>query len=121
LRQFDLQLAFAAPGMPRENIENQLRAVDHPAFRGFFDIALLHGRKVAVEDYQRRPVCRGFGTNFIQLAPADERGGIGGIAHLKDGSGDLRACATRQLNELCKRGARFQPTPTSKARSAFET
>jgi len=31
--------------MTRENIENQLRTVDHPAFRGFLDVSLLHGRK----------------------------------------------------------------------------
>ena len=102
LRQFHLQLAFAAPRMTGENIQNQLRAVDHPAFRGFLDVSLLHGREVAVEDDERRFVRRGFGANFIQLAAADERGGIRGIAHLKDGSGDLRARATRQFNEFSK-------------------
>ena len=105
LRQLDLQLAFTAPRMPRENVENQLCAVDHVAFGGFFNVALLHGRKIAVENDQRRTVCRVFGANFIQLTAADERSRIGGIAHLEDGSGDLRACAARQLNEFCERRA----------------
>ena len=95
LRQLDLQLAFTAPRMPRENVENQLCAVDHAAFRGFFNVALLHGRKIAVENDERRMVCRGFGANFIQLTAADERGRIGRVAHLEDGSGDLRAGAAR--------------------------
>src|SRR5437868_11755943 len=29
LRQLDLQLAFAGPCVPREDVEDQLRAVDH--------------------------------------------------------------------------------------------
>ena len=89
--------------MTRENIENQLRAVDHAAFRGFLDVPLLHGREVAIENDQRRFVCRGFGANLIQLAAAHQRCGISGGTHLKNGSGDLRARAARQLNELCKR------------------
>jgi len=54
--------------MPRENIKYELRAVDDPALRGFFDVPLLHGRQVAVEDDQRGFVSRGFRANFIQLA-----------------------------------------------------
>src|SRR5260370_5384230 len=49
----DLQLAFAAPRVARENIENELRAVDHAAFRRFFNVALLHRREIA-ETTERR-------------------------------------------------------------------
>ncbi len=43
LREFDLQLSFAAARMTRKNIQDQLRAVDHAALCGLFDVALLHG------------------------------------------------------------------------------
>src|SRR5205823_12628671 len=95
LRQFDLQLAFAAARMTRENIENPLGAVDHPTFGGFLDVSLLHRGEVAVEDDQRRFVGRGFGANFIQLAATYQRRGIRSVAHLEHGSGDLRSRATR--------------------------
>jgi hypothetical protein len=98
LCKFDLQLAFAAPRMARKNIENQLRSVDYPAFRRCFNVALLHGRKVAVEDNQWYLVCRGFGANLIQFPAAHKRCGVRGIAHLEDGSSDLRSCTAGQLH-----------------------
>ena len=44
LSEFDLQLPFAASRMPRENIQNQLRAINHAAFGLFLDVALLRWR-----------------------------------------------------------------------------
>ena len=41
LRQFDLQLAFAGSRMTRKDIEDELRAVDHPPLNNLLDIALL--------------------------------------------------------------------------------
>src|SRR5260370_30429613 len=73
LRQFDLQLAFTAPRMTGKNIKNQLSAVDYPAIRRFFNVALLHRRKIAVENDQRRFVRRGLSANFVQLAAANQR------------------------------------------------
>src|SRR6266568_1541242 len=43
LRQFNLQLALTAARMPGENVQNELRPIDHSAFCGFFDVSLLHG------------------------------------------------------------------------------
>ena len=42
------------------------------------------GRQVAVENDQRRFVRGGFRANFVEFAAADQRGGIGGVAHLKN-------------------------------------
>ena len=100
LRQFHLQLAFAAARMPRKNIQDQLRAIDDPAFGVFFDVALLHRRKVAVENNQRRIFGDGFGANFIELAAADQRCGISLIAQLKHGSGDGGAGAAREFDQF---------------------
>src|SRR5216684_4156581 len=93
---------IAVAGMARKNIEDQLRAIDYPALRRFFNVALLHGREVAVEDDQRRFVRGGFTANLIELAAAHQRCGIRGIAHLEDGSSDLRSRAARQLDQLRK-------------------
>jgi hypothetical protein len=100
LRQLDLQLAFAAPRLPGENVENELRAVDHAAFRDALDVALLHGRKIAVEDDQRRLARSRFRADLVQLAPADQRGRVRCFAELEDRARDLRPGALRQLNEL---------------------
>ena len=50
LRQLDLQSAFAAAGALRENIENQLRAIEHFARKQIFQIASLRRRKFVVEN-----------------------------------------------------------------------
>src|SRR5712671_6404845 len=89
--------------MPRENIQDQLSAIDDTARRVLFDIALLHRRKVAIENNQRSVFGIGFGQNFIELAAADERGRIGFVAQLEEGSGDGCTCAPRQLNQLGER------------------
>ncbi len=102
LRQLDLQLALAASCMARENIENQLRSVDHPAFSRLFYVALLHRREVAVEDDERRFVRRGFGADFIQLAAPHQRCGVSGVSHLENSSSDFRSRAARQFNQLEK-------------------
>jgi hypothetical protein len=43
LRELDLQLAFAGARAPREDIENELRAVDHPPIERRFEVAQLRG------------------------------------------------------------------------------
>jgi hypothetical protein len=95
-----LQLAFAAPRMARENVENKLRAVDDATLGELFDVALLHGRKIAIENNQRRVMRDGFGANFVEFAAANERGGIGSIAHLKQRGGNFRAGARGQFDQL---------------------
>ena len=105
LRQFHLQLAFAAARVASEDVQDQLRPVDHAAFGGLFDIALLHGRKIAVENNQRNFVRGGFGANLVELAAADQSGGIGGVANLEDGAGDVSAGAARELDEFRQRFA----------------
>ena len=39
LGEFHLQLAFAGPGVAREDIEDQLRSIDHVARQTSFDVA----------------------------------------------------------------------------------
>ena len=95
-----MQLAFAAARVARENVQNKLRAIDHAAFRGLFDVSLLHGREIAVENNQRRFVGRRFGTNLVEFAAPDQGGRVGRVAHLVDRAGDFCAGAACQLDEL---------------------
>src|SRR5262249_19480528 len=100
LRQFHLQLSFPAARMPRENVENELRPIDDAACGGRFDIALLHGREITVEDDQRSTVRRGLRSNLIEFAAPDECRRIGLLANLEHCARDFRACASRQFDQL---------------------
>ena len=133
LREFHLQLSFAAARVLRKDIQNKLGAVDNAALRGGFDVALLHRREVAIENNQRRFVRGGLRANLVQLAAPDKRCRVRRFAHLKNRAGNFRASTAASSTssrailapvrpQACqKRGARFQPRPTSKARSAVDT
>src|SRR5262245_15696136 len=100
LCEFDLQLPFAAPRVSRKDIEDELRAIDHAAFGVLFDVALLHGRKIAIENNQRSIFGVGFRANFVEFAPAYKRGGIGGVTKLENGPGDFGAGAAREFDKF---------------------
>ena len=50
LRELDLQLAFARPGAAREDVEDQLRAVDDLAAERLLEVAQLRRAQLVVED-----------------------------------------------------------------------
>ena len=50
LRELDLQLAFARPRAPREDVEDQLRAIDDLAVERLLEVAQLRRRQLVVED-----------------------------------------------------------------------
>ena len=50
LRELDLQLAFARPRAPREDVEDELRAVDDLAVERLLEVAQLRRRQLVVED-----------------------------------------------------------------------
>ncbi len=86
--------------MARENVENQLRAIDDAAFGQLFDVALLHGGKIAVENDQLRLVGIGFSANLVQLAAAYQRGGVCGIAHLENRGDNGGASAAGEFHQF---------------------
>ena len=61
LRELDLQLAFPRSRAPREDVEDQLRAIDDLAIERLFEVAQLRRRELVVEDDEvdRRFVARG--------------------------------------------------------------
>jgi hypothetical protein len=77
LRELDLQLAFAAQGAAREDVENKLRAIEDLEIEGALQVAKLGGREVVVEDDEVGAERARLATNFLHLAPADQGCGIG--------------------------------------------
>ena len=49
LREFDLQLAFPRTRVPRKNVEDELRTVNHPPLDDLFNIALLRRAEIVIE------------------------------------------------------------------------
>src|SRR5271156_3698511 len=86
--------------MARENIQDQLCAVDNAALGELFNVALLDGRKIAVENNELCLMGVGFRANFVQLATSHQRGGVGGIAHLKNGGDNGGAGAGGQFDQF---------------------
>ena len=54
LRQLDLQLPFARSRAPREDVENQLRAIDDAPAADLFEVPRLCGRQLVVDDDEVR-------------------------------------------------------------------
>src|SRR5258708_26278914 len=88
--------------MPRKNVQDELRAIDHAAISAALKIAQLRGSQVAVENNQRRFVKLRLNLHFLNFAAANDGGGINLIAHLKDTSGNVRARTACHLRELCQ-------------------
>src|SRR6476660_3601922 len=89
--------------MFRKNVQNELRAVNYASFGHFFNVALLYGGQIRIEDTQRCLRCIGLRGNFFQLSATDEGGWISFVAQLEDSSGNIRTGAARQFDELQKR------------------
>ena len=105
LRKFDLELSLAAVRMARENIEDQLRAVDDAAICAALDIAMLDRRKIAVQNNQARVQTFSFLLQFHQHATADQRGGVERVAHLQTAAHNFRSCTVHQFLEFNQRFA----------------
>ena len=105
LGELDLELPFAAARVARENIQDQLRAVNHAAFGALFEVAQLRWREVAVKNDERRVVQMRFDFYFLDFAAPDHRGGIDLVAHLKNAAGNLRARAASEFRQLVERRA----------------
>ena len=103
LRQLDLQAAFPRAGAAGEDIEDELRAVDDLDFERFFEIALLGGRQVVVEDDHGRADGGDRGGELAHLARSDERGGFDTVAALDLALDHDRAGARSQLRQLFER------------------
>ncbi len=73
LRELDLQLAFARPRAPREDVEDELRAIDDLAADRLFDLPQLRRRQLVVEDDDVDVGFGGRGRERLNLAGAEKR------------------------------------------------
>jgi hypothetical protein len=84
LRQLNLQLAFTSPSMFCKNVEDELGAVNYPRIDNFFDIPLLRGGEVVIEQ-QEIGRYRGRCTrDLFKFAFANQGGRIGSVAALQE-------------------------------------
>src|SRR5690606_26733247 len=96
--ELDLQLAFVALSALREDLEDQLGAVDDRNVPAALQIALLDRRQLLIEDDERDAFGSQLRADLVGLARSDEQGGIRpGAAH-----GD--AIARRKAGGVRKRG-----------------
>jgi hypothetical protein len=82
--------------VPRKNVENQLGAIDHPSMNQVFNVALLRSGEIVIEQKKVGIHRRGSARNFLELARADQSGGIGPLAPLQNFADNFRARALRQ-------------------------
>ena len=109
LRELDLQLAFARAGAPREDVENQLRAIDDLAIEALVQLAQLRRRQLVVEDDD---VGVGFGRGLrqhVDLAAAEERGRVGLGTILQHAQDDAGARGLGEAGELFEGMFRVDP------------
>jgi hypothetical protein len=77
LRQLDLELALARAGVLGEDIQDKRGAVDDLAVDGLFEVALLRGGELVVDDDQRRAQVVAFLGNLRGAAFAEIGDGVG--------------------------------------------
>ena len=100
LRQLDLELGLVAAGPGGEDVEDDLGPVHHPHLELALEVGALHRAQLFVEDDQRGAGVRDRAGHFLDLAFADEGGGIGCGDLLGDPAHDFGAGGVHQAGEL---------------------
>ena len=100
LRDLDLQLAFQGARTQREDIENQLAAIDHAQLEFIFKIARLRGRERVVEDHERRARLMRELANLGRLALANKGARVRSLELLADRRLDAGPGAQRERAKL---------------------
>ena len=110
LREFHLELAFAATGALRKNVEYQRRAVEYPELQFLLEIALLRRRQGGVKNDQPG-ICRfGKRLEFLDFAGANIEGRVRTSAAHERMACDREPGRLRQLRQL-GRGVSVLATP----------
>jgi hypothetical protein len=102
LREFDLPLPFSRAGAAREDVQDQLRAIDDLAFDLGLDLAELRGRQLVVEDDHVHVALVAQLRQRAHLAAAQERARVRALAFLQhacDHGGARRLGKARQFVE----------------------
>ena len=100
LRQLDLQLAVAALGPLREDVEDQHRPVDHLQIGEVGDGVRLHRRQIGIEDQRVGVDLHGADQDLLQLAATDQVLRIGLVAALLHHAADADVGRATELAQL---------------------
>ena len=100
LRQLDLELALGADGVLGEDVEDQLRPVDHARLQRVLERPLLHGRELVVDDQRLRARALERLLQLLELALADVGARVGPLAVLDELGHRLDARGARELAQL---------------------
>ena len=100
LSQLDLQFTLMSSGSLREDIQNQASAIQHTAFKEFFEVALLTRTQGMVEDDHVALPFLYRCADLLQLAAADVEAGIGNAPGTLDNGHRVGTGRTHQFNEL---------------------
>jgi hypothetical protein len=104
LGELDLQLAFAGAGVAREDVEDELGAIDGAARQGVFKVAKLRGAEIVIEDDNVGLRRRSDAVDLLDFAAADERGRISFGAPLLSFRNDVGTGAGDEFAELFEPG-----------------
>ena len=100
LSRLDLQAALSSAGVLREDVEDQLRTVDHPDLELLFEVALLPRAQVVVADQEVVLELRTPLLDLGHLAASDEDGGLDLVPVLDLDRDHLAAGGPGQLLQL---------------------
>ena len=103
LRDFDLQLALECMRALRENVENQLAAIDHANLEFVLEIARLRRAKRVIENRERRAFRRRQLAHLARLALPDKSARVRRLQALPDNAGNLCASALGQSFKFVER------------------
>ena len=103
LRELDLPLSFLGSRAPGEDVENELRPVEHLPLDERLDIAELRRRELVVEDHHV-DVCFVAGErDQIELALSDEGRRVGPRPLLRHTQGDIGAGGVGEAGQFLER------------------
>src|SRR5262249_20229080 len=100
LRELDLQLSLGGGRVLREDVEDQLRAVDHACAERVLEETLLRGIELVVDEQALGPRLFEGLLHLVELALADVGALCGPAAVLDDGADRLDAGGPRELTHL---------------------
>jgi hypothetical protein len=99
-RCFDLQPALVGPRVLGEDLEDDLGPVEHTNLELELEVALLSRAQVVVADDQIECTLELELAQLVQLAHADEVGGVDSRASLDVGADDVGAGRPREIGQL---------------------
>ena len=102
LRELDLELPLGAHRVLREDVEDQLRAVDHPRLERVLERTLLRRAELVVDDEHLGAGLAVRLLELLELPLADVRARVGEATVLDDPAYRLDESGPRELLELCE-------------------